>query len=783
MKTFKLTNFLRTFGKLHPSVRRKAAFVLMTMLAGFLHTSLQAQTQSGNPVSKYNVTWNELGQDENSSMPLGNGDFALNGWTEQNGDIVLLLAKGDTWSETTQLLKLGRVRISLSPNPFVNTPSFTQVLKIDKGLLEIRSGNNSVRVWADANHPVIRVAAQTEKPVSMKAVSEVWRTQKYHRDQKQINLTQSGHWEWNSNPNGVDFLPDTVLSTKSGQVAWCHFNATSMYPLVFEREHLGSIVSKYPDPILNSCFGVVMKGKGMVNRDKLTLESSAPSRTQQLNIYALTEQVASPGGWLGDISKKIVATEALSESAAWKAHEQWWATFWNRSWIHVTGTPDAEKVAQGYAMQRFMTACAGRAAYPVKFNGSLFTVGNDLPLETISNEAKHDPDYRRWGPCYWNQNTRHIYWPLIASGDYDLLMPWFDMYLKALPLAKERTKLYYNHGGASFIETMFFWGLPNLQDFGWNNPNPDPQSGYMRYHVQGSLEVTTQMLDYYDNTQDKNFLQKSLLPFAEAIVIYYNEHWKRGADGKILFSPSQAIEMYQVDAVNPTPDIAGLKSVVARLKMLPSTTTKQKALWAMVEKDMPEIPLGTTAKGKLPPKGQGDPDGRPTILPAKSYGIGKNTENPELYAVFPYRIYTLGKPDLELARNTFTARLYPLGRCWGQDGMESALLGLTDDAKKSAIESFTSFGKQKFLWFWAKNNDWPPDMDNGGAMTTLQLMLMQTEGKIIRLTPSWPKEWTADFKLYAPQNTTVEGHIENGKISKLKITPAVRAKDVIIGQQ
>ncbi len=50
------------------------------------------------------VTWNSLGTNENDSMPLGNGDFALNVWTEQNGDILLLLAKSDAWSENAQLL-------------------------------------------------------------------------------------------------------------------------------------------------------------------------------------------------------------------------------------------------------------------------------------------------------------------------------------------------------------------------------------------------------------------------------------------------------------------------------------------------------------------------------------------------------------------------------------------------------------------------------------------------------------------------------------------------------
>ena len=91
---------------------------------------------------------------------------------------------------------------------------------------------------------------------------------------------------------------------------------------------------------------------------------------------------------------------------------------------------------------------------------------------------------------------------------------------------------------------------------------------------------------------------------------------------------------------------------------------------------------------------------------------------------------------------------------------------------------------QKFPWFWSKNNDWIPDMDNGGgASTTLQLMLMQTDGKRIQLIPAWPKEWTADFKLHAPYQTTVEAHVEDGQITRLKVTPEARAKDIVIVSQ
>jgi hypothetical protein len=67
-------------------------------------------------------------------------------------------------------------------------------------------------------------------------------------------------------------------------------------------------------------------------------------------------------------------------------------------------------------------------------------------------------------------------------------------------------------------------------------------------------------------------------------------------------------------------------------------------------------------------------------------------------------------------------------------------------------------------------------------MATLQLMLLQCDGREIRLLPAWPADWTADFKLRAPLQTTVAGHVEHGKLTRLEVTPAARAKDVIAPQ-
>jgi alpha-L-fucosidase 2 len=748
------------------------------LLAG----TLAACAQDNQFVAANDVTWNTPGTNENDSMPIGNGDIAANVWTEQNGDLVLLVAKADAWTELGKLVKLGRVRIQLNSNPFAGAANFTQVLRLEAGSIELRSGENTVRIWIDANHPAIHVETHLDHPGTFQANLELWRAG--HPFQGP-SPDKGGLFEMGGDSIPVNFEADTVLPAAEDRITWCHFNTSSIYPFVLKQEHLESLAGQFTDPLWHRCFGAALTGPGLVSSGDRTLKSAAPGQDFRLDLIALTRRQAdSVPAWQNQLDLLVKEVSQMDLAQAWSAHQQWWQDFWSRSWIHVSGTEAAEKVSQGYAMQRYLLAASSRGELPVKFNGGLFTVGHDLAENRDSNTRNHNPDFREWGNSYWNQNNRLLYWPLVATGDYDLLKPWFDMYLNALPLAKARTQLYFHHAGASLPETMYFWGLPNMNDFGWNNPSNELKSDWQRYHIQGTLEVISQMLDYYDQTQDTGFARDSIVPFADAIVTYYDQHWPRDAAGKIRMSPVQSLETYQRNAVNPTPDIAGLKSVLPRLLDLPKklTTREQRTAWAKTLNDLPPIPMGKTAQGKLPPFGNGDTNGTPTILPAEKYGKTSNGENPELYVAFPYRLYGVGKPGLKLAQDTFAARLFHQDTCWGQDGTESAVLGLTSDAKKAATAEFTDYGDERFPWFWNGGHDWIPDLDNGGSgMITLQLMLMQCDGKRIQLAPAWPDDWTADFKLHAPRNTTVSGHIEHGKVTNLNVIPANRTTDVIGG--
>jgi len=952
--------------------------------------SVPAWAVRGDKVSLYNVVWTTPSRNSDGSMPLGNGDLGVNVWAEPNGDLVFYISKTDAWDEHCRLLKLGRVRVSLSPGVSLTGRPFRQELRLYEGEILIQSGppkdQQTFRIWVDAHHPVIHVEMTSDTPVRVRAALEVWRTEK--RELK------------NGEDMGVDGFSateppysysDIVRPDPPASLIWYHRNVASLWPITLKHQGLGELAVPEKDPLINRTFGGWMclyPEKGTVEKvDGRALRSSQMVRAAHLRITCLTAQTPTEEEYVRQLRLERQKAEAQSVEALRRRHRAWWAAFWQRSWLRVTavhgqlarrlrpmrtntlplrigadsngdnrfrgeiaevriygralspseiaasarggapvagvisrwalgamrngtvggqgsagaalqsrgtlavvptapwpdgqsvrftgdgyletphsaalnltdavtleawvrpevlphgggriidkshagdsdgylldtypgnslrlivadghlsydaklptdrfthvaavfdartgrkelyvdgkrvasdgggsdGRPEHMIVSQGYALQRFISACGGRGMYPIKFNGSIFTVDTD---------RRYDPDFRLWGGCYWFQNTRLPYWPMLASGDYDMMQPLFRMYRNALDLAVYRTGKYFRHGGAYFPETMYFWGAYHNggMGYGWNRQGKGlfpTDNEYIRYYWSGGLELAAMMLDYYAHTGDLRFLKDTLVPIADAVVAFYDQHYPRDANGKLHLEPSQSLETWW-DCVNPLPDIAGLKFVLGKLLELPKEAVGEtrRSAWSRLLTELPPLPMRTV-------------DGKRVLAPAEKTGRKSNMENPELYAVFPYRLFGVGKPDLHVARETFARRLHPGNRGWQQDETQAAYLGLTEEARRALVDRFaTKHEASRFPAFWGPNFDWVPDQDHGtNGLMALQTMLMQCEGRRILLFPAWPKEWDVEFRLHAPLRTVVEGVYRSGRVERLVVTPASRRKDVEI---
>jgi len=631
----------------------------------------------------------------------------------------------------------------------------------------------TMRLWVDANHPVIQVEVDGKRKVEATAVIELWRTEKYTLPSIECSDVMQDRSKRDRKHAPTVVEPDTILTKQTDRIGWHHRNIKSVGPKMCARIQ-GVQDFKRPDPLLHRTFGAVITAKKGKRLDDLRLQSPR-STSHRFSIYVLTKHPARSQQWLQAVDKMIAAAEGIAFGKRLEAHKRWWHEFWKRSWIHAKPTEakqdDAFVVSRAYALQRYVSACAGRGRYPIKFNGTIFTVATDgMP---------GDADYRRWGPGYWWQNTRLPYWPMLASGDFDLMQPLFRMYGKDLmPLFKHRTRRHVDHDGAYIPVCIYFWGDIFSETYGWKpcaqRSDKLQESRWHKWEWVAGLELVFMMLDYYEHTLDETFLRHMVLPTAHEILTFFDQQYKTDQAGKLVMHPAQALETWW-DATNPTCEVSGLHAVVDRLLSLRKNliTSEQKAFWTTLKKKLPALPTREV-------------EGKKIIAPAEKFANRRNSENPELYAVFPFRLYGVGKPNLELARRTYRHRTNKTGgRGHDQDDFHAADLGLTSEARRLTVKRFgPRYQSGRFPGFWHGGYDWPPDQcHGGGGMIALQRMLMQCTNEKIVLFPAWPKEWDVDFKLHAPYRTVVEGNVKNGKIVNVKVSPEVRRKDVIVMKQ
>lgn len=760
------------------------------------------ESKPGNPLDACNVVWDSPSTNSAGSMPLGNGDIGVNAWVETNGDLVFFISKTDAWSDCGRLLKLGQVRVRLTPS--LAARPFHQELELRQGRIVIRSGAagsvTTLRLWIDAHHPVIHIEGESQQDLQAQVGLKVWRT----ADRDLRGNPSAGYIS--ESPYPIIEKADTVLPQNNNRIIWYHRNELTIVPLTMKLQGVASLLPLVHDPLLHNTFGGCISGKGFVQTAAgdmtQALKTVAPSRHFGLTIDVLAAQTDTAEQWLKKLDGVIAENRKTSIRKAWEAHGKWWQDFWERSWIYVrtpedgvsltlaqeaarwqerdelqlTGSkglanhtrpavsiePAGPVINRGYALQRFISAAAGRGAYPVKHNGSIFGV-NDR-----NHDCLEDADDRTYGANYWIlDTTTTTCGPMLCSGDYDLLQPLFRMYNALVPMARERTKLSFKHEGFFIPATVYPWGA--YQD-----------NEYVRWLWHGGLELSAKMLDYYEATEDPAFLRDTLLPFADGVTTFYDQHYQRDERGKIRIEPACALESVH-NAVNPLPEIAGLHYVLPRLLSLPdkTTTAAQRAVWTKTLADLPAVPTSGSGDKKI-------------CIAAEVIKGRQGDELPELYAVFPYRLYAIGCPDFDLGRRSVEAYVPPEPRTkyplegmvggWRLNLVQVAFVGKARQAARMVTSNFASHDPgSRFPAFWGPNQVGLPDQSHGGiTMTALQAMLMQVDGRKIYLFPAWPKEWDVNFKLHALYNTTVEGELRDGKVISLKVTPKSRASDLII---
>lgn len=855
-----------------------------------------------------NVAWTTPSLGPSGSMPLGNGRVGINVWVNEHREICFYVSHTDAWSETNRLLKLGTVKLRLSPVP---EGAFLHALRTGEGRMEVVIGDWRIDIWVDANDPLIWLRGEGVIPRTIEVSADTLRPARKRLEGQELDSS----WTMRGCPDPVWEEADHVIDEK-GRRFIVHRNETSIVPLTWKHQGYEESISS--DPLLGRTFGIAVPTEPIRNTKKFAL--------------AIPALVTHPGTIRGfvDTASTMMDRARNKAQASLKQSARWWRTFWERSWIeveawesiviptnghplrighdsnnenvfrgelvevavwrralassqieglatskrtaqdvtdgrvllseageikqsdqehrfhdgitiaswivpseehpvgrlvdkltagqsdgflldthpgnairlivgdrqfvvekaltpgvrtHVAAVVDTalgevrlyrdgkvlktfparnigQEITQAYALQRFMNACGSRGDYPIKFNGSIFTV------EPAAFGLPFNADWRRWGGDYWYQNTRLPYAAMIASGDYDLMEPFFRLYESNLEVCARRAREYYSAPGAYFPETMTIFGSYSNGDYGWDRKGLDRSninSPWWQFAWNQGPELLALMIDRYEHAPQPEFA-KRLETMGSAILSYF-DRFPRVA-GKMEITPTQAVETYWHDVVNDTPALVGLHSVLDRILLLPNELFSKSfvSLCKRLRSELPPIPVKA---GK--------------ILPAERYKDERsNVENPELYALWPFRWAGIGTDRLELAQNTFRDRIERSRAGWQYDGQCAAIAGLAHEAAQSlSFKVGNSHPGYRWPATWGPNYDWLPDQTHGGnIMLTLQNMCLQEVNGKMFILPAWPKQWNVRFRLRASKNTTVEVRYSNGKLADLKVTPKNRERDL-----
>jgi hypothetical protein len=327
------------------------------------------------------------------------------------------------------------------------------------------------------------------------------------------------------------------------------------------------------------------------------------------------------------------------------------------------------------------------------------------------------------------------------------------------------------------------FGLPNFAEYGQKRPAGFDKgveyNAWLEYEWDTVLEFCLMMLQEAEYT-GKDITDK--IPFIESCLRFFDEHYQylakqrgiKGLDGqgKLILYPGSGAETFKM-ANNSTSTIAALQTITKELLALPASYLNEER-----KKYLQGLLL------RIPDLNYADFNGHTTIAPAKSWERINNIESTQLYPVYPWGIFGVGKPGLDTALNTFkydtNVVKFKSYVGWKQDNIWAARLGLADEAWKLTSLKLQNSAR-RFPAFWGPGFDWVPDHNWGGSgMIGLQEMLLQTDGRKIFLFPAWPKDVDVHFKLNAPYNTVVEAELKNGKLTMLKVLPESRKADNIL---
>ena len=690
---------------------------------------------TGGVVSRSDVVLGEPNSAANQSLPLGNGSLGVAAWAA--GGFTAQLNRSDTMPYR---LSPGQLRIP-GLAAMTAASNFSGYLDLYNGVLHESGGGITMNAWVPEGKDELVVDVSGVNPSTQQtATLSLWsgRTPTASSSGAYGSLAQTWVDNSQSGSSGQTFGAMSTITAGGQNVTGSVVNSTEVQ-VTFTPNSDGD-------------YRVVVASPAWTGGN--------PEATAQSLI----------GGDTTATSASLLATQA-----------SWWNNFWATSGLIEINSSDGtgqylENLRTLYLYDEAATMKSG--TYPGSQAG-------------VADMFAYDEDQQDWYPAgYWLWNLRGQIAANLSSGNFNLNISIFAMYLNDLPAIESWTSAQMGGvAGACVPETMRFNGN-GYYNGGGNTQNAScakaSSPSYNALTITSGAEIALWVWQQYEDTGSISFLQ-TYYPIIKQTATFLLGYQSVGSDG-YLHATANAHET-QWAVTDPTTDLAADQALFPAEIQAATLLGSDSTLVSQLKTAETEIePYARASQTSLTTLLNAQPttastvaglDAQGTDVIAQSYqpaAAQENGENIGLEPVWPYGVIgdstTVNGDNLTaLADRTYNYRQFSNNADWSYDAVDAARLDMSSQVAADLTantENYQTFS-DGMANLGGGAGDEPYIEQQSDVATALDEALATDYDGTLRFAPAWPSGWNASGTVYIQGGSKVDVQVEGGTLATAAI--------------
>lgn len=600
-------------------------------------------------------------------MPLGNGSLGVAEWAADG--FTAQLNRTDTMPGR---LSPGQVTIP-GLSGLATAPDFRGTLDIYDGVLRESGGGQTLTAWVPANSDELIVDVTGASPDSTQTAS--------------VNL-------WSGR---------TPTATASGAIGTLAGTWTDNAATTGSGETFGSLAA------------ITAGGRdvtaAVTNSETVTV-TFKPNADGDYRVVVAAPHWAG-GDAMAAAQRLLGATPAMPRDRLLATQEAWWHHYWaNTDLLEMNSSDGTAQYLQSVrTIYLYTEAASMRGQYP----------GSQAGVADMFNFSEDHQDWYPAGTWFWNLRTQIA--TNIASGNYALNIPIFNLYLDNLP------------------------------------------------------ELSLWIWQQYSSTRDLSFLRR-YYPLIEQSAIFLLAYQTVGSDGYLHGKANSHEDQWGVR--DPTTDLAADQALFPVVAQAAGLLRTDSVLASRATKAESEIePYARTDEATHTQLLGPSADASGTDVIGDSYqptATIHNSENDGLEPVWPYGVIGDDSGSLTaLADRTYQYRPNVNTPDWNFDAIDAARLDMSGQVQSDLVASTEKYQAYvSGMGSWQDGaGDEPYIEQAAGVAAALDEAAATDYDGTLRFAPAWPSDWNMSGTVDIQNGAKADVQVENGTL----VTAAIESRN------